>query len=230
MEHERENLKNGGQIVMPETESPRQEWRKFGLPRSPLLRKGLGILFAIVLIVCVLSLVRSSLFTDQKTTKLGFEDIGELATQSAYCTQVNVTEAAREFFGFEIPFTQSKYIYSYDVLIKAGYDFNEISWEVNDKIILVHLPEPKILSSEILLNSFKMYLEDESIFREITISENNQALQDMIANAEKDAISNGLFDNARTNAETILTGFFGNVFDLEEYNITFDGGEYGGAQ
>lgn len=41
--------------------------------------------------------------TDSETAKIGFEDIGELATQSAYCTEVNVTEAARELFGVEIP-------------------------------------------------------------------------------------------------------------------------------
>ena len=36
-----------------------------------------------------------------------------------------------------------------------------------------------------------------------------------------DAIANGLFENARSNAETILTGFFGNVYDLDKYEIVF---------
>ena len=55
--------------------------------------------------------VRSVLVSENKLTKLGFEDIGELATQAAYCTEVNVTEGARELFGLTIPFTQSKYVY-----------------------------------------------------------------------------------------------------------------------
>ena len=66
--------------------------------------------------------VRSVLVSGNKLTRLGFEDIGELATQAAYCTEVNVTEAAREFYGITIPFTQSKYIYSYNVEIQAGFD------------------------------------------------------------------------------------------------------------
>ena len=115
--------------------------------------------------------------TESKTTKIGFEDIGELATQSAYCTEVNVTEAAREFFGVEIPFTESKYIYSYDIVIKAGFNFEEIEWKLNDHRIEVKLPETKILSSEIDLDSFKLYHEDESIFRQITMNENNEALK-----------------------------------------------------
>ena len=43
--------------------------------------------------------VRSVLVSGNKLTRLGFEDIGELATQAAYCTEVNVTEGARELFG-----------------------------------------------------------------------------------------------------------------------------------
>ena len=57
---------------------------------------------------------------DNKTTSLGFENIGEFATQAAYCTTVNTEEAAQNIWGIEIPFTQSKYIYSYDSIIKAG--------------------------------------------------------------------------------------------------------------
>ena len=61
--------------------------------------------------------------SESRPVKLGFEEIGELATQAAYCTEINVTDASRELFGLKIPFTQSKYIYSYDVVIKAGIDF-----------------------------------------------------------------------------------------------------------
>ena len=178
------------------------------------------ILVIIVLLVIVLG-VGKYFMTESKTTKIGFEDIGELATQSAYCTEVNVTEAARELFGVEIPFTESKYIYSYDIVIKAGFNFEEIEWKLNDHRIEVNLPETKILSSEINLDSFKLYHEDESIFRQITMDENNEALKSMQENAEKDAVANGLLDNARANAETILTGFFAGAYDMDEYEIVF---------
>ena len=85
----------------------------------------------------------------------------------------------------------------------------------------MRLPATKILSSEIDLDSFKVYLEDESIYREITLEENNEALKSMKQSAEDDAVANGLLENARSNAETILTGFFGNVYDMDEYEIVF---------
>ena len=40
--------------------------------------------------------------TESKTTKLGFEDIGEFATQSAYCTEVSSTANARKLFGHNL--------------------------------------------------------------------------------------------------------------------------------
>lgn len=186
-----------------------------------LTQKAVKIILIIAVIVILFIGVSRYFLTESRTTKLGFEDIGELATQTAYCTEVNVTEAARELFGMTIPFTQSKYIYSYDIQIKAGLDFEEIEWEVNGSTIEVRLPETKILSSEIDLDSFKVYLEDESIYREITLEENNEALKSMKQSAEDDAVANGLLENARSNAETILTGFFGNVYDVDEYEIVF---------
>ena len=123
--------------------------------------------------------IKSNILFSSKTEKIGFEDIGELATQVAYSTQLSLTDDSRELYGFKIPFTQSKYIYSYDVVIKAGFDFGDIEWEENENIIEVKLPEMKILSSELDLNSFKVYHEEESIFNQITMTENNESMKEL---------------------------------------------------
>lgn len=179
----------------------------------------LAILIAIVAAIGVG--VRVINVSESKTTKIGFEDIGKMATQSAYCTEVNVTEDAKELYGMRIPFTQSKYIYSYDIVIKAGYDFNEIEWKEKNKTIEVKLPEAKVLSNELDMDSFKVYHEEESIFSKITLEENNDAVKKMKLNAQENAIANGLLENARSNAETMLTGFFADEYDLDEYKIVF---------
>ena len=184
----------------------------------------LGILVVLLLAAAVVLGAKSVLSADGKTTTLGFEDIGELATQSAYCTEVEVTEASRELFGVRIPFTQSKYIYSYDVVIKAGLNFADITWQEENGTIRITLPEIQVLSSEIDLDSLKVYHEDESLFRPITLKENNAALADLKVRAEEDAISHGLLDAARDNARQILTGFFAQQYDLTEYRLQFVGG------
>jgi len=148
---------------------------------------------------------------DNKTTSLGFENIGEFATQAAYCTTVNTEEAAQNIWGIEIPFTQSKYIYSYDSIIKAGFDFSQITWSVNEEkqIIRVTLPPVRILSHEIDLDSFKLY------------HEHNAALTQMKKTAEQSAINNGLFEDAIQNAKTLLYGFFSQQYDLSQYQLEF---------
>ncbi len=183
--------------------------------------KAMSVILIIALLIFGVIGWNKYLSLDNKTTSLGFENISEFATQAAYCTTVNTEEAARNIWGIEIPFTQSKYIYSYDIVIKAGFDFTEIEWEIKDTAITVRLPEAKILSSELKWDSFKLYHEDESIFKQIKMEENNEALKNLVQNAETDAVANGLLDNARSNAETILRGFFGNVYNLEEYEIRF---------
>ena len=133
-----------------------------------IIRKYGRIVIAIILIA-VLAVIghRVLISHDSKTTKIGFENIGQLATQSAYCTEVNVTDASRELWGAKIPFTQSKYIYSYDFVIKAGFDFEKISWTENNHKITVTLPEAEILSCESVDDSFKVFHEQESIFRQM---------------------------------------------------------------
>ncbi|MBM6852608.1 DUF4230 domain-containing protein [Mediterraneibacter glycyrrhizinilyticus] len=198
-----------------------KERNKTSLLKFYLSQKLIQIVLVIVVIIVIALGITRFFSTESKTTKIGFEDIGELATQAAYCTEVNVTEGSRNLFGITIPFTQSKYIYSYDVTIKAGFDFGEIQWELNGHTIEVRLPQAEVLSTEIDLDSLKVYHEEESIFRQITLTENNEALQTLQENAEQNAVENGLLDNARSNAETILTGFFGNVYDMDEYEIVF---------
>ena len=180
----------------------------------------------IVLALIVIALGIGKHFnTAGEVTDLGFEDIGELATQSARNTSVWVEEKDRDLFGVSIPFTQTKYIYTYDTEIKAGFDFKDI--EVDDsnmettKNIKVVLPEIRTLSKEIDLKSFKLYHEEESIFAPISIEEHNKSLTELEDEAEKTAISNGLYKNAYDNAKKLLTAFLGQTYDLETYKLVF---------
>ncbi len=194
---------------------------KNGWIKMYLTGKVLTVVIAAVVLVLLVLGVRKYVSVESKTTKIGFEDIGELATQAAYCTEVNVTEASRELWGIKIPFTQSKYIYSYDVVVKAGFDFSEVEWSEKKGVIEVKLPQAEILSCEVDTDTFQVYHEDESIFRKITLEENNEALNNLMQQAEKDAVANGILEDARSNAERILKGFFGNEYDLNEYELKF---------
>lgn len=187
-----------------------------------ITRKVLLVIVVILLLCGVILGVKKFMSSESKTTKLRLEDIGELVTQSAYCTEVNVTDASRKLFGVDIPFTQSKYIYSYDVIVRAGIDFSEIEWSVGEDKIEVRLPEAKVMGeTAIAPDSFKIYHEKESIFRQIPLEETNEAIKNLQKTAETDAIANGLLENATENAKRILEGFFASQYDLDIYKIEF---------
>ena len=68
----------------------------------------------LILILCLLILfgISNVYNQDPEAKQLGFQNIGELATQIAYCTEVNLTDSSVQLWGWDVPFTQSKYIYS----------------------------------------------------------------------------------------------------------------------
>lgn len=199
------------------TKTPeRSHWlAKFLVPKVIL-----GCIILALLTAVVLSM-KNHYENQEQPVNLGFKNLGILVTQECRTTVVNVTEASREILGVEIPFTQSKYIYSYDVVVKAGYDFNEIDCTPQEDKIIVTLPPPEIMESAIDEDSFQVYYEEESAFRHITMSENSEARSEMIESAVQTATNNGLLENAEENAKTILTAFIGQSFDLQKYTIEF---------
>lgn len=161
-------------------------------------------------------------------TEFHLDDIGELATQSATETIVHTSKETREIWGISLPFTTSEFIYSYDFIVKAGYDFTGITATVDNenKTVTVKLPECKILSNELVPNSFNLYLEDESIFNNISLEENNDAIESMRNEAEEKAISQGIYDNAEENAKLLLESFIDNLLVSaginEQYTVIFE--------
>lgn len=199
------------------------------------LQKVLDIKFIIAVIIIILLCAvlvytrkeaKSNYVSDEKITEIGFENIGELATQSVTTTTVRVETKDLKLFNVSIPLTQSKYIYTYNTTIKAGINFSDVKWQLGDTDdtshnIYVDIPEVKTLSTDIDLDSFKVLHEENNIFSPITLTEHNDSLIQLRENALSDAINSGLYDRALDNAKTILTSFISQVYPSNEYNIIF---------
>ena len=138
---------------------------------SGKIDRNLFLICLAIILICI-TIIAGMLVQNRKnkvesrTVAFGLRDIGELVTQAGYFTTVQATTDARTLFGFDIPFTKSKYIYSYDGIVKAGLDFSQIEVAVNDeaKIATVKLPEIKVLDVTIDNDSLKIYDESQSIF------------------------------------------------------------------
>lgn len=185
------------------------------------------IIIAVILVLVFSSgaLFNSVLNGQTKTTKLGFEDVGELVTQTAYMTIVRDTEEHREFFDlFEIPFTESRQIFSYDIQVDASVNFSEITNTIDDdkKEIKIEMPHAKIYKATIDNESLKVYLDKESLFSRIDLNEHNQAITEMKEQGIKDAEANGILELAERNAENLITNFMKTNGKNKDYNIVFE--------
>ena len=160
-----------------------------------------------------------------ETIRSGMTDIGELATEEYWFTQVQTydsTKSAQIFdLTFDLPLTRNKFVYSYDGVIKAGVDFTKATVEVDNTIrrVTITLPKAHILSSEIDYDSFELYDEQKSIFNPLSVRDVNKTNNEMLQSAEKDAIAKGVLIRADENAETLVVNFLRGAFDVRSYAI-----------
>ncbi len=208
-------------------EYPRKPRRQRRETRSRGIRWRL--IFLIVLLIAALLAVgyflsrRNQVYTS-RTVAFGLKNIGELATQAGYFTNVQTISDSREIFGITVPFTQKRYVYSYDGVVKAGVDFEQtgITLDEEKKTITVTIPRAKILSIEVDEGSFRVYDESKNIFNTLKIGDHNQAMIAMKQEITEKATGNGILTNAESNAEMLITGFLRGTFPQDAYTIEFN--------
>lgn len=185
-------------------------------------------LLLVVVLLCVALFILIAWSTDafstnSRMTSFGLTDIGELATQSGYFTVVNMIDDNVELWGWKVPLTTSKYIFSYDGIVKAGLDFSKLNYKVNEltKEIVIYLPEIEILSIELQEDSLVIYDESHNIFTPLGLNDIQDARLAMIDEIRSRALDNGLLEQATINAQTLIVGFLSGQYDLSEYHVDF---------
>lgn len=159
-----------------------------------------------------------------KTTKLGFEDVGELVTQTCYVTVLEDSKVNRDFFNlFVIPFTESRQIFSYDFEVDASINFSEITYDVvkEEKKIVITVPNAKIYKTRMNTKSLKVYLDTDNLFSRIDLNKHNDVLKVMEKQATEDCKANNILDAANQNAQTLISGFVKSNNDYKDYNIIY---------
>lgn len=173
------------------------------------------------------SSVKKNTVTETHTTisgdiiKAGLADIGELATEEYYFTEVETYDSSKKYKDFKLPFTTSRFVYSYDGTIKAGIDFAQIEVNKDDskKVITVTLPKSRILSSEVDEDSFQIYDEKRSIFNPVSVSDFNAANSELKKKAEEDALDRGVLEKADENAVVLVKNFLMSTYEISDYKI-----------
>ncbi len=185
------------------------------------------VIVAVVLVViglCVYSTFFQSQGISSKAVEQRMQDIGELATQEAYVTIVNKDASKANLWGIDVPLTDSKYIFSYDVTIKAGLNFADVSLTVDEqhKIVTVSLPEVTILETSLDLDSLEVYDESSNIFNPLKIFQMNANQQLMEEQGKEKALNMGILEAAQSNAEVLMTNLLVTSYPTPEWIIRFN--------
>ncbi len=201
----------------------RSKRRKSGSKVKTTLKIIGGVALVLVLLFAG-SRIPSLIKTRETLIDFGFKDVGKLVTQQWYGRMVEDSSTDRTIKDLiHIPFTESRLIFSIDVEVLAAIDFAEIEYEMmeEENKVVISLPHAEIYKAYEVQNSFKLYLESESIFNNIS-AEEQQAMKDKIVDdAKEKALETGLLDNADANAKTLITNMVRGNERTKDYDVEF---------
>ena len=131
----------------------------------------------------------------------------------------------RKFLNLNVPLTDKYFLIKYNGYIKAGVDFSRIKVNViNSTDVHVSIPKPKILDTVVDENSIEVFNESENAFNPIKIADYKEALSREKEVMIRDAIDQGIYDQATEHAKLALSALLGdmgfvNVEITEEFII-----------
>lgn len=185
------------------------------------------IMLLLLIAIFIVGVKYSYVFTSKADTlSIEFKNVGELVTQSAFVRVLEDSTVNRKIFEkFDVPFTESRKMFSYIVQVDASINFEEISIEnINEetKTIRVKIPHSKVYNSTPDLNSFKSYIDSESLFSRIDSKKYNDALKELKSHGEQDAIDNGLLEKADENGKSLIESFIKSNEKYKDYNVEYE--------
>ena len=192
--------------------------------------------FSIIKIIAVIIIIGFTYFIGTKGTSLfksratvinsQFEARNQLITQVERITVMEDTVKDRTFFSlFNIPFTQSRIIFSYDVIIEAGIDCSKVSYvseNAEDKTLTLKVPHAEIFNAYVDYDSKQTYLDQDNLFSRITFDESESAVAQLVGKAKERAESRGdLTKYADENAKRSIEGIVKTNSMYKDYTIIY---------
>lgn len=192
----------------PKTEKRKEKKRlylgKF-IKTLPLAVKVITIIVVAGLLIGIGATIPNMIKSNETVIDFGFKNVGKLVTQEWYGRILEDSSKDRKIFNtISVPFTESRLIFSTDVEILAGVDFEQIKYEVLNKKVIVTLPHSQVYKSYEVQGSFKSYLDDESWFANINSTEQQELKDAIVEKGKNQAIESSLLDKADENAKNII--------------------------
>ena len=182
------------------------------------------IVLAVVIFIAGMMQMKKNMTPDITSELINnrLEDAKELTTIKYHYTNMGQFQNQSDFYGWKVPFTTKSFIVSYDGVINAGVDLDGAMVKVTGKKIQIMIPHAKILSHEIYEDSLQVFLEKDSIFNPIKISDYNDFSMDQKQVVEEKAIDKGLLTEADKKSEEAIRDILRLDQYLKDYEITIE--------
>lgn len=195
--------------------------------------KSVGLIKILIIVAVASVLFGGSFFgisrvfnSQEKVLKLGLDDVGELVTQTCHTVVLEDSKESVSFFDmFDIPFTESRQIFSYDFDVDASINFSLIEIEKIDdskKEVTIKVPHAKVYKVVILPETFKSYLDTNGLFSRIDLTEHNDALLKMEELAKNQCLESKLLDRADENTQKLLSSMIKSEKKYKDYSVIYN--------
>lgn len=147
-----------------------------------------------------------------------------LITNQYRYTAADIYDDYKKLFGLNLPFTNSKAVFTFKGTMSIGLDMQDIEYQIDDdnKIIHITLSEIGILSHDIDLGSFRFPFEEESIFNPKEMSDYVGALEKLKSKQAELVLNDEEYmANALHNTQEVFRAFLGNSEFTKDYSVTF---------
>lgn len=196
-------------------------------------------LFWLLIIAGLVVLVRLKCQRDKRLKQqsgmlaTGLRDMGEMAVEEVRCTLAHCTKEPRRFFGKELPLVRERCIFTVDVVVRIGFDFEAVEARVDNvrRRIVLRLPAMRVLSTAVDYESMAVLDEKTGLFARPRLEAHREAMQHLTQEAEDKARVYGAFERAQSSAKTRLEAFVGKLYDLTVFDLTIlqaDGTQWSG--
>ena len=132
------------------------------------------------------------------------QSISSLATLEYHYTNMGKFEKNADLNGWTIPLTKASFILAYDGKITAGISLDDLKIDIENKKIIVTLPEASVLSHEVDEESIEIYDESNNLFNPISISDYAAFSKQQKEIMETKAIEGGLLEQAQKKAGDVI--------------------------
>lgn len=105
----------------------------------------------------------------------------------------------------QVPLTEKFFLLKYNGYIKAGVNLKGATVKVDGKSVQVQIPRAQILETVIDEKSIRVYDESMNAFNPISINDYNKAISKEKISITKNAISQGILDDASKQTHLMIT-------------------------